>query len=405
MSNTTIHNTDIIEYLTNYNGPKFHAVLSDPPYGLSFMNKKWDKYTPLEYQQWVTQWSSLLLKHLYPGAVCMFFGGTRTYHRLATGLEDAGFEIFDSMVWCYGSGFPKSYNISKGIDKKLGLEREIVEKRYRTISGVAFENKIKGMQGSFSITKPNSLLAEEWNGYGTALKPAFEPIVLCRKPKDKLTYVDCVLDYGTGGLNVDGSRIEYSGPIIRTNRTVEKSDGTKMGYFKQNGKLSTPTELGRFPANLGLICNCECDPCECDYNTIGDSARFFYTAKTSRKERNLGLDALPELETQVTGWSGDGMPLRQNGTERKMPKAKNTHPTVKPIKLTEYLSKLLLPPIENSSILIPFSGSGSEVIGAMLAKWNVITALEIDIDYCNIAENRIQYWKQFGTYEEATKGK
>lgn len=108
MSNINIHNADVTEWLKNYSGEKFHAVISDPPYGLAFMGKSWDKYTPIQYQTWCSEWGNELIKHLYPGAVCMFFGGTRTYHRLATGLEDAGFEIFDSMMWVTGQGFPKS---------------------------------------------------------------------------------------------------------------------------------------------------------------------------------------------------------------------------------------------------------------------------------------------------------
>lgn len=132
MSNITIHNADVIEWLKNYTGPKFHAVISDPPYGLAFMGKEWDKYTPKQYQEWVTQWSSLLLEHLYPSAVCMFFGGTRTYHRLATGLEDAGFEIFDSMMWVTGQGFPKStrpYHLEiKRQLKDQGVDGDIIFK-------------------------------------------------------------------------------------------------------------------------------------------------------------------------------------------------------------------------------------------------------------------------------------
>jgi DNA modification methylase len=379
MPNINIHNADVIEWLKNYTGPKFHSVISDPPYGLAFMGKAWDKYTPIEYQNWVTEWASLLLNHLYPGSVCMFFGGTRTYHRLATGLEDAGFEVFDSMMWITGQGFPKATNVGK----KLG--------------GV-------------------------WNGYLTSLKPAFEPIVLCRKPRGKETFVDCALNYGTGALNVDGSRIGTNGrPLLtldakQTNNNAYsgRMDGSLQGGSKYLGE----TTLGRFPANLGLICDCEKEPCECiekeldnnsgyllpawnkkeknerhednslvygKYNQLennpnihnnkgGGASRFFYTAKSSRKERNLGLDT------------------------------QNNHPTVKPIKLIEYLATMLKPPIDDSSILIPFSGSGSEIIGAMFAGWNVINAIEIDENYCNIAKHRVDYWKQFSTYADGLKG-
>lgn len=385
MSNINIHNADVIEWLKNYTGPKFHSVISDPPYGLAFMGKAWDKYTPKQYQEWVTQWASLLLEHLYPGAVCMFFGGTRTYHRLATGLEDAGFEIFDSMMWCYGSGFPKSTNVGK----KLG--------------GI-------------------------WNGYLTSLKPAFEPVVLCRKPRGKETFVDCALNYGTGALNVDGTRIQttdklggggYSTPMNEGWDRPYRHDDNKQLELKEKllERVELAETLGRFPANLGLICDCECEPCECiekeldnnsgyllpawnkkeknerhednslvygKYNQLennpnihnnkgGGASRFFYTAKSSRKERNLGLDKL------------------------------NNHPTVKPIKLIEYLATMLKPPVDDSSILIPFSGSGSEIIGAMFAGWNNITGIEIDSDYVAIADERIKYWSKFDSYDAAMK--
>lgn len=353
MPNINIHNADVIEWLKNYNDPKFHSVISDPPYGLAFMGKTWDKFTHKQYQDWCSEWSSLLLNHLYPGTVCMFFGGTRTYHRLATGLEDAGFEIFDSMMWITGQGFPKATNVGK----KLG--------------GV-------------------------WNGYLTSLKPAFEPIVLCRKPRGKETFVDCALNYGTGALNVDGTRIETNDNL---NGGGYSKNYQTSSFLKYGGKLEYEQPIGRFPANLGLICDCECEPCECNYQTIGDSARFFYTAKSSRKERNLGLDHLP---TVLAG----GMSARQDGSlDGHVVYAKNNHPTVKPIKLIEYLATMLKPPIENSSILIPFSGSGSEIIGAMFAGWNIINAIEIDENYCNIAKSRVDYWKQFSTYTDGLKGK
>jgi DNA modification methylase len=424
MPNITIHNTDVIEWLKNYNGPKFHGVISDPPYGLAFMGKTWDKFTPKQYQDWCSEWSSLLLNHLYPGSVCMFFGGTRTYHRLATGLEDAGFEIFDSMMFLYGSGFPKAADISKGIDKKFGLDREITGKESNFGITTIADGKVGygDYAGVWDITKPNHPLAQKWNGYKTALKPAFEPIVLCRKPRGKETFVDCVLNYGTGALNVDGSRIGTNGrPLLtldakQTNNNAYsgRMDGSLQGGSKYLGE----TTLGRFPANLGLICDCEKEPCECiekeldnnsgyllpawnkkeknerhednslvygKYNQLennpnihnnkgGGASRFFYTAKSSRKERNLGLDQ------------------------------QNNHPTVKPIKLIEYLATMLKPPVD-SSILIPFSGSGSEIIGAMFAGWNVINAIEIDENYCNIAKHRVNYWKQFSTYADGLKDK
>lgn len=409
LSNTTLErlednlinivNRNILEFESD---TKYHAMISDPPYGLAFMNKGWDSFkTPLQYQQWVTQWSTRLLNYLYPGAICAFFGGTRTYHRLATGLEDAGYEIFDSMIWCYGSGFPKSYNIGKHV--------------------------------------------KQFEGYGTALKPAYEPIVLCRKPLEKGGYVNSVLEYGTSGLNIDGSRIETNDDNRRNakggNNGLNGSDTFKI---RERHAIDQIKHNGRFPANFGLICTCEKEPCECveseldsqsfkmgihsagskrdairqadktgmfnmsgDGNRLGDSggaSRFFYTAKASSKERELGLE---ELELKLSGgMSGtlDQTLLTGSGNIRNNMRY-NNHPTVKPIKLIEYLAKLLLPPIDNSSILIPFSGVGSEMIGAYFAGWNNITGVEIDENYVNIANKRLDYWTQFDSYSEGISNK
>lgn len=252
-------NGDIIEKLKELPlDQMFHAVISDPPYGLSFMGKSWDKYTPKEYQQWVTEWASELMLHLYPGAVCAFFGGTRTYHRLASGLEDAGFEIFDSMIWCYGSGFPKSYNLSKGIDKSKGLEREIIDEvkgKGRMSGDSDYQTNDYGKSwNGVKITEHASTQAHQWNGYGTALKPAYEPVVLCRKPRES-TYVNSALDYGTGALNIDGCR-------IGTELLKAQNEG-KQSMYGENRTVFTPERQGRFPANLALICACEREPCVC----------------------------------------------------------------------------------------------------------------------------------------------
>lgn len=445
-----IINSNILEFESD---TKYHAIISDPPYGLAFMNKKWDNFrTPLEYQKWVTEWSTRLLDTLYPGAICAFFGGTRTYHRLASGLEDSGYEIFDSLIWCYGSGFPKSYNISKGIDKSLGLEREIVgyenpykdgsKRNIQTLGNdITYHNSILKLEnGMKPIYKVNNI----WNGYGTALKPAYEPIVLCRKPLDKGGYVNSVLKYGTSGLNIDGGRIDTIDNLGRPTGNTSIWETKKQ----VNDYIDNSNGLGRFPANFGLICTCEKEPCECvqleldnqsgdtgngyrknkslktnqhqnitygkyndvyevgerGFNDKGGASRFFYTAKASSKERELGLE---ELELKLSGGMQGTLEqtlLTGSGNIRNNMRY-NNHPTVKPIKLIEYLAKLLLPPIVNSSILIPFSGVGSEMIGCHLAGWQNITGIEIDENYVNIANKRLDYWTQFDDYESAMKAK
>lgn len=397
-----IINSNILDFRTD---KKYHAIISDCPYGLAFMGKSWDKFKkPIDYQHWVTEWSSHLMQYLYPGAVCMFFGGTRTYHRLASGLEDAGYEIFDSMIWTYANGFPKSYAIGKHIGD------------------------------------------EKWKGYGTALKPAYEPIVLCRKPLDKGGYVKSVLDYGTSGLNINGGRIELN-PNDNNDKRLGGNGQWNIQREQSKDTVSLPPmimsshNLGRFPANFGLICTCEKEPCECveseldnqsfkmgihsagskrdairqanktgmfnmsgDGNRLGDSggaSRFFYTAKASSKERELGLSELPK---KFLATMNDGIGIREHNESEPTAFRHNNHPTVKPIKLIEYLATLLLPPIDNSSILIPFSGVGSEMIGAHLAGWQNITGIEIDEHYCEIANKRLEHWTQFDSYSEAIQG-
>lgn len=252
--------------------------------------------------------------------------------------------------------------------------------------------------GKTVVELPEEL--KKLDGYGTALKPAFETIVLCRKPRGKETFVDCALNYGTGSLNVDSTRIQTDDDLSGGGYSENYNGSSFLAY---GGKLEYKQPLGRFPANLGLICDCECEPCECDYQTIGDSARFFYTAKSSRKERNLGLDHLEITKSEdISGGGGINHPKADAYQARKTDRL-NNHPTVKPIKLIEYLATMLKPPIDDSSILIPFSGSGSEIIGAMFAGWNNITGIEIDSEYVGIADERIKYWSKFDSYEKAMK--
>lgn len=398
-----IINSNVLDFKTD---KKYHAIISDPPYGLAFMGKGWDKFkTPLDYQKWVTEWSSHLMQFLYPGAICMFFGGTRTYHRLATGLEDSGYEIFDSMMWCYGSGFPKATDISKLIDKQNGLEREIEYTINKT--HISTENTNEGYKRpshvgktTMDITKPNHPLAQKWNGYKTAIKPAFEPVVICRKPLEKGGYVNSVLKYGTSGLNIDGGRIGTD--EIRTMPKLKGDSFTHLGNGEGFNGTNGNIHKGRFPANFGLICDCEKEPCECDNGNLGESSRFFYTAKASSKERELGLEELPKKFLKTMN---DGIGSREHNENEPTAFRHNNHPTVKPIKLIEYLAKLIIPPIDNSSILIPFSGVGSEMIGCHLAGWQNITGIEIDEHYVEIANKRLEHWTQFDNYQDALKSK
>jgi site-specific DNA-methyltransferase (adenine-specific) len=296
----------------------FSAIVTDPPYGLSFMNKGWDYEVPgIEY------WKEAY-RVLKPGGSLLAMGGTRTFHRQICAIEDAGFEIRDCIMWIYGSGFPKSHN-------HFGIE-----------------------------------------GYGTALKPAYEPITLAMKPLDG-TFAQNAEKWGQAGINIDGCRIGTEENLGR----VTSQDTLYEGGWK---KINVPNPKGgRWPANVILD--------EEASQQLGPPSRFFYCAKTSSRERNAGLEGLPEIQCQ-TGCSGD-MPTDDQGKERDRFKkvARNHHPTVKPLALMKYLITLVSPPT-NALILDPFAGSGSTILAA---KQLGISALGIEKqpEYCEIAKARL----------------
>lgn len=348
---------DVVDRLKEMPGDNYDAMLTDPPYGLEFMNKGWDKVVP-----GVEVWSEVL-RVLKPGAFALVFGGTRTFHRLAVALEDAGFELRDTLMWVYGSGFPKSLDVSKAIDKAAGAEREVIGPRvYADGTTGHYAPMHEGYERPFTErmvaegapkldTRPATPEAERWQGYGTSLKPAYEPILLVRKPT-KLTYAQTALEHGCGALNIDGARIPTTDTLsIGSNN---RSNAAVNFGMKDNKAAQGQHSGGRWPANL--IHDGSDEVTELFPN---DAARFFYCAKASKSERSAGVE-------------------------------RNAHPTVKPLALTEYLAKLLLPP-EGGNLLVPFSGSGSEAIGAMRAGWTGITLIEREQEYMQIARDRLMH--------------
>ena len=289
-------------------GVQVDSIVTDPPYELGFMGKTWDA-TGIAYS---TELWKLALQVLKPGGHLLAFGGSRKYHRMAVAIEDAGFEIRDQLMWLYGSGFPKSLNIGKAIDKKNGVQGEM----------------------------------NEYEGWGTALKPAHEPIVMARKPLSEKSIADNVLKHGTGGINIDDCRVGV-----------------------------TPTiNYGRFPAN---VMHDGSDEVLESFPVAKESpARFFYCPKVSTKEREMGLDSA----TSST--------------------KKNTHPTVKPIALMEYLCTLITP--KNGIVLDPFMGSGSTGIGATNLGFKFI-GIELEPEYYEIAKARIEYYTKQDTQEVSTQ--
>ena len=352
-----------------------------------FMGKEWDG-GDIAFRKETWELAYQLLK---PGGHLLAFSASRNYHRMAVAIEDAGFEIRDQIMWIYGSGFPKSLNIGKGVDKKLGNKREVVKTIERgdvqtaIDKGVGYtadpankNNKAVFGYGTETVTKGNS----EWEGWGTALKPAHEPIVMARKSIES-TIVDNVLKHGTGGINIDGCRVELDGekpPSGSAKRVYKNNEYTEEKIYGDN---KTTPETGRFPANVmhdGLK---------------EDWARYFYCPKVSSAERNRGLEnfepkpmawgnqAKAELKRGNLDFVGSGDGTKHNKVAMRV----NTHPTVKPQELMKYLCRLVTP--KGGTVLDPFMGSGSTGMAAKDEGFEFI-GIEKEKEYFEIAEARIK---------------
>lgn len=408
---TTLLLGDCLEELAKLSDNSVSSIVTDPPYGLSFMGKKWDYDAPS-----VDIWKECL-RVLKPGGHLLAFAGTRTQHRMAVNIEDAGFEIRDLIAWVYGSGFPKSTDISKAIAKraggdlvakqaiafmksrreKMGLSRPQFErlifgradgnvrnwedgislprpslwpliKQAMSLESTPFDadmergdDEVAQCKGSYGyqangerweneriVRRPTTELAQKWHGWGTALKPALEPITVARKPF-KGTVAQNVLEHGTGGINIEGCRVEAS-DLVNPQKNWDRVQSQSQGIATQGLKainLSDRAPSGRWPANFIH------DGSDEAVALTGDAARFFYCAKSSKRERGEG----------------------------------NNHPTVKPIALMSYLCRLVTPP--NGIVLDPFMGSGSTGIAAIKEGFSFI-GIERELKYMAIAQRRIE---------------
>lgn len=385
------------------------SVVTDPPYGLQFMGKHWDYDVPK-----VETWREVL-RVLKPGGYLLSFFGTRTYHRGVIAIEDAGFEIRDQIGWCYGSGFPKSHNISKAIDKQAGAERKPV---LDAEGNQTWTSQKQGKKSMFDSGKerPATYPATYWQGWGTALKPAWEPICVARKPASEDTIAANVVKWGTGGINIDGCRVGTD-EICAHGGNSAGSEICGEGKGIPPVKYGSNPHTGRWPANLihdGSPEVLQAFPnapgqqfatgpqygVKDSVNAYGDykergefvprgdsgsAARFFYTAKASKWDRNENLDSMPSVKTNYA--EGTGLHSNGDGTPRNQTaSAKNFHPTVKPTDLMQYLCRLVTPP--NGIILDPYSGSGSTGKGALLECFRFI-GYEREAEYCKIANARI----------------
>jgi DNA modification methylase len=400
------------------------AVVTDPPYELGFMGKSWDSSgIAFNTDVWLE-----CLRVLKPGGHLLAFGGSRTWHRIAVAVEDAGFQIRDSVAWLYGSGFPKSLDVSKAIDKAAGVEREVVTEKVQDIFGERTQevretrmNEPSGIvsvgQGERTVierkeTVPATDDAVKWQGWGTALKPAFEPVIVARKPLVG-TVAANVLEYGTGALNIDGTRIGAGGQLKwSTPRDMGFSGGTDSdGLAMSNaaGRWPSNVVLDEFTAGLvdeqsGMLKSGSKKPLTNKspggvyghgrkFGNVnffsaseGGASRFFYVAKASKRDRNEGLDALEEQRhsdrEKDDGVGGDNPRNRTNAAKQ------NFHPTVKPTDLMRQLVRLVTPP--SGVVLDPFTGSGSTGKAAILEGFEFI-GCELTQEYLPIIEGRLNH--------------
>jgi DNA modification methylase len=462
------------------------SIVTDPPYELGFMGKSWDA-SGIAFNIEVWQEALRVIK---PGGHLIAFSGSRTYHRMAVAIEDAGFQIRDQIMWVYGSGFPKSHNISKGIDKTNGEPNRLLKfttwmrttgLKAKDIDTVLRSNKLisqtsnmavhffndgqpqiataemwkvirpliadvpewvdelvnrieaerevigkgvdyghqddkeidqeYGFKADYNITAPATAAAQQWDGWGTALKPAHEPIVLARKPLEG-TIANNVLTFGVGGLNIDGTRV---GTGSGETKTVQYPDIRGNNYNNASGSVEyTVTDQGRFPANfihdgsdevVALFPDTKSggkqttdfanedglfgfggQPQNATEPSSGSAARFFYCAKASKRDRNEGLDGFPIKETPFGGHGNKEEDFMSKAL-RNAPRA-NHHPTVKPTSLMQYLVKLVTPP--NGVVLDPFMGSGSTGKACAYEGFEFI-GIDQSAEYVTIAQARIDF--------------
>lgn len=354
-------NGDCIEYMKSLPDNCVDAVICDPPYGLGFMGKKWDQSVP------GLEWARELLRVSKPGAHCVAFGGTRTYHRLAVALEDAGWEIRDCIAWNYTSGFPKSYDVSAAIYREAGAVREVIGSYEvtRDMSGGSWADlhgePLHAKQ--HAITAPATEAAQKWSGWGTALKPSFEPAVLARKPLEG-TIAQNVQKWGTGALNIDAARFGYGDPCWVGPQ--EMGDPNRFGKTSGGSDIYSPREfsrppvvghdLGRWPANL------------------------YHCPKASRSEREAGCGGL-----SGSAWTDGRQAPADNPRLRGATERGNHHPTVKPLTLFRWLVKLCTPP--DGWILDPFLGSGTTILAAELEGFRCV-GVEMNPEYIEIIKAR-----------------
>jgi len=387
------------------------AIVTDPPYGIDFLGKAWDANTG------ALETYAECLRVLKPGGHILAFSAARTYHHLAVTLEQAGFEIRDQIMWIYSSGFPKSQDIGRSIQRSLGVKEKKKHKHNVPRNGGSGDTKHYASDGQVVCTDPEAV---EWLGWGTALKPAHEPIALARKPI-KLSIAKNCQKHGVGALNIDATRIPYDDPAeaeadakwrakwskhnvggptfaedniyeqrakkpTAGNRTASFHNATGGGETQSGGDGSggwEASQIGRFPSNV--------------IGEIPDYQKYFYCPKVSRAERHIGHDNPGPQTARARDEDGNTLPYAEKVAgasptmlaERLADSPGNNHPTVKPIELMKYLIRLITPP--GGTVLDPFNGSGSTGCAAVELGYEYI-GCELDEKYVEIARKRIEAW-------------
>lgn len=422
--NYKLYHGSMLDMLEVIDKNSVDCIVTDPPYELNFMGKGWDNAgVSFNKETW-----KKCFDVLKPGGHLLAFGGSRTFHRIAVAIEDAGFEIRDTIMWLYGSGFPKSMNIGLEIDKKNGVESKVVgigksgssDTHKRTMISETKDGK-SVFGGEYEIKQAQN----KWQGWGTQLKPSFEPIIVARKPVER-TIVDNVMKYGVGGINIDECRVEPTGEDIGRNNHVKPYGGITINESSTPPVNSTGRYYGRFPANTILtyddtdfdeVCGGFPDTTggnrvnttavrqsaknsgygfdvntRSEYADSGSASRYFYCAKASKKDRDEGLDTFEDKKFFSTLNTKNGSGEHLDGAQT--PVRKNIHPTVKPTELMQYLVRLIAP--KNATILDPFMGSGSTGKAVMYEnkerdKNYKFIGIELTEEYLPIAEARINY--------------
>ncbi|AXH48729.1 DNA methylase [Mycobacterium phage ShereKhan] len=397
-----IHLGDCRDILAELEDASVDSIVTDPPYELGFMGKKWDgSGIAFDVEMW-----EQCLRVLKPGGHLLAFGGSRTWHRLTVAIEDAGFEIRDSIAWLYGSGFPKSLDVSKAIDKAAGAEREVIGTRRAGItpSGGLVRNGVTEADKQRLVTAPSTDAAKLWQGWGTALKPAFEPIVVARKPLVG-TVAANVLEHGTGALNIDACRIgdgsESQGPrdssepsatrrytgsgAVNIAATPGPRGGSPSGRWPTNVVLdeAQAAELDKQSGNLpgGVTVRRNMHGQEQNANGIYGSRKRYASEDFTYGDSGGASRFFPVFKYQAKA------PTKERPSYVNEDGNKVAHSTVKPLALMRWLVKLVTPP--GGVVLDPFAGSGTTVEACLLEKFRCI-AIENEPDYIPLIEQRLE---------------